>query len=108
VEEYPLEPSARTPMRRPLLGHGSIPHQKRVELAAARETCRDHRQLASFRNSGWYAILLWGNERGMPSTEGIPMLTNELIASLLVGVMATFILALAWGHQISDLIVALD
>jgi hypothetical protein len=44
----------------------------------------------------------------MPSTEGIPMLTNEWIASVLVGVMATFIFALAWGHQISDLILALD
>ena len=43
----------------------------------------------------------------MPSAEGIPMLTKELIASLLVGVMVTFIVALAWGHQISDLILAL-
>jgi hypothetical protein len=44
----------------------------------------------------------------MPSAEGIPMLTNELMASLLVGVMVTFIVAVAWGHQISDLILALD
>ena len=57
---------------------------------------------------GFCGILLSGDERGMPSTEGIPMLTNELIASLLVGVTVTFIVALAWGHQISDLVLALD
>jgi hypothetical protein len=95
-------------MRRPLLGHGSMPHRKRVELGAARETAGTTANWLRFVVAGWYAILLWGDERGMPSTQGIPMLTNELIASLLVGTMATFIFALAWGHQICDLILALD
>jgi hypothetical protein len=38
------------------------------------------------------------------SREGIPMLKNEVVASLLIGTVVTFVLALVWGRQLIDLI----
>jgi hypothetical protein len=67
------------------------------------------------RNLTTFAVPSTAEREGCRETNGechrrraFPVLTNEWIASLLVGVMASFIFALAWGHQISDLIVALD
>jgi hypothetical protein len=51
-------------MRRPLLEHWSRSHRKRVELGAARESCRDHRELASFRSSGVVCYTAVGRRTG--------------------------------------------
>lgn len=47
-------------------------------------------------------------ERAMSSLgrEGIPMLRDEVVASLMFGAMASFVFALVWGRQFVDLITA--
>lgn len=47
-------------------------------------------------------------ERAMSSLgrEGIPMLRDEVVASLVFGAMVTFVFALVWGRQFVDLITA--
>ena len=39
-------------------------------------------------------------------TGGIPMLRDEVVASLMFGAMASFVFALVWGRQFVDLITA--
>jgi len=36
--------------------------------------------------------------------EGIPMVKDELVASLLIGTMVMFVFALVWGRELVDLI----
>ena len=38
--------------------------------------------------------------------EGIPMLRDEVVASLMFGAMATFVFALVWGRPFVDLLTA--
>jgi len=37
----------------------------------------------------------------MPSRKGIPMLTSELAANLMLGAAVVFIIVLAWGYQVA-------